>query len=189
MTENHYDESDAAAHVLTQAQQEHYSRIIDLNTECDRARFEYEKKKREASEARKNLDELSEELSKLISEGPDRQQKLPFDTPSESPGAWQDTPIGRVITVTDKQREKLDAANVKTVGDFENLRAGKLKDYPAGLSSLRGVGEKTIDKWEDEIVEWLAENSREPEQEEDAPADDGGDDDHQYPEDPNMDGE
>lgn len=70
-------------------------------------------------------------------------------------------PISDVLELTDKQFEKLEDAGVRTVGQFEHLRSGQKPDYPDGLRSLKGVGEKTVDAWEDQMVEWLSDNARE----------------------------
>ena len=41
---------------------------------------------------------------------------------------------------------------------FEDLRAGKITTHPNGLRDVKGVGEKFITKWEEEILTWLKEN-------------------------------
>lgn len=69
--------------------------------------------------------------------------------------------IGSVLELTDKQAEKLEEAGINTVGQFEHLRTGQMDGYPDGLRSLKGVGQKTVDAWEDQMVEWLSVHSRE----------------------------
>jgi hypothetical protein len=89
---------------------------------------------------------------------------LPFpddDVPAEE---WKDVPISDAIKLTDKQFEKLEEVGVRTVGQFETLRSGQLDGYPDGLTSLKGVGKNTVDKWEDQMVEWLSANAREPQE-------------------------
>ncbi len=100
------------------------------------------------------------------------QQKLQFDKPSpvEASAAanaeaedtsWRDVPITEVLTLTEKKRELLESCGVKSLGQFENLRAGQLQDYPRGLLSVKGVGEKLITEWENAVGEfwkkWRAE--------------------------------
>lgn len=153
--------------VLPELMRAHYDEICRMNGERTRAEIEYGRLKKETHDAKKYLDEVSDELSDLIAAGPTKpspQKTLPFD--DAEPADWKSTPIGKVISLTDKQAEKLDSIGIHTVGDFEDLRAGKLKEYSAGLTDVKGVGEKTIDKWEDEVLEWLAVNARQPEQDE-----------------------
>lgn len=54
------------------------------------------------------------------------------------------------------------------MGQLEDLRAGKFPTYPDGLRSINGFGDKAIDLIEDQIVDWLASNSRAVETEDDA---------------------
>lgn len=76
---------------------------------------------------------------------------------SDEDGDWRSVPIGEAISLTEKQVETLSEAGVVTVEDFENLRAGSHKDYPGGLRDLPRIGDATVDKWETEIVGWMAE--------------------------------
>ena len=86
-------------------------------------------------------------------------------TEEPKPEAWEDVPISEVIELTPKQIEKLEAAGVKTMGQFEHLRSGQMDGYPDGLKSVKGVGQKTVDEWEEQALKWLFVNNREPEKE------------------------
>lgn len=145
---------------LTAAEREHYERIKDLNTEVHEATYKHDLAKSKAKMAKEHLESLQAELSSLISEGPrkpDPQKELPFSEPE----AWESTPITEVLQLTGKQQEKLEEAGVKTIGEFERIRGCQNPDYPNGLSSIKGFGEKTIDAMENDVVEWLAKNARE----------------------------
>ncbi len=159
---------------LSELEREHYEAIKDANGRVSSAQWDYDVAKGKAKEAKERLELVSLELSNLITEGPrrpDPQKKLPFDlaspeaTPEDEPGdpsvEWQKTPITGILTLTDKQRDKLEEAGIWTIGQFEHVRGGRHADYPEGLRSIKGVGEKTVDKWEDEVIEWLAKNARE----------------------------
>jgi hypothetical protein len=65
------------------------------------------------------------------------------------------------LKLTAKQREKLEEIGIKTVGQFEFLRAGNDPVYPDGLRSVKGFGAATVDAFENDIVNWLAANARE----------------------------
>jgi len=65
--------------------------------------------------------------------------------------------------------EKLEEIGIKTVGQFEFLRAGNDPCYPDGLRSVKGFGAATVDAFENDIVNWLAANAREKEPKGDEP--------------------
>ncbi len=138
-----------------------------------RAEEEAERAAKDAKAAKKAWEVKVEILRSLVRNGPSKQPSLPgmdaptedpfaepapegeedLDTPAEDYSEWQALPITDAIKLTEKQREKLEAAGVKTIKDFEFLRSGQNPAYPDGLLSLDRVGEATIDKWEEEIVE------------------------------------
>ena len=147
---------------LSELKRKHYDAIRGLNEKCVDAGIEYEDKKADAAAAKRRHEWLQAQLNQLIAQGANPQKELAF--PEEQPvdaEAWKDVPISDVIELTDKQFEKLEAAGVRTVGQFEQLRSGQVDGYPDGLRSIKGVGQKTVDAWEDQIVEWLAANARE----------------------------
>ena len=200
------DSSDRERQILD-AKLDHYRRINELNDEVIRAANAYEAKKGSAKAAKSHLEELQADLSALICRGPeipDPQKKLPFPdeeggTVADSESAdsaggadgsseeadtdWQLTKLIGVLTLTPKQAERLEDAGIWTVGQFEHVRSGRNRDFPDGLRSIKGVGEKTVDKWENDIVEWLAKNAREQEpgdateEDREEDGDDGGDGD------------
>jgi len=150
--------------VLSDLQRKHYDAIHELNEEVMAAVYRYEDKKADASNAKRVYEKLQASLNHLINEGPNPQRGLPFPDESIPAEAWKDVPISDAIELTDKQFEKLEAAGVRTVGQFEDLRSGQKDGFPDGLRSLKGVGEKTVDQWEEQIVNWLTVNAREPEE-------------------------
>ena len=158
-------ESDADAGELSEHRQRHYAEICDLNRKCLAAGHDYEDAKLEASNAKKYYEQLQSRLNSLIAQGPNPQKELQFPEEQSSADSWKDVPISDAIELTDKQFEKLEAAGVRTVGQFEHLRSGQMDGYPDGLRSVKGIGEKTVDAWEDQIVNWLAFNAREQESE------------------------
>ncbi len=151
-------EEDSTA--LNEFEREHYELIKSLNVDVSEASNKYDSAKSKAKAAKEILEDLQARLSWSISEGPkkpDPQQTLPF-----ADEEWRQVDIQTVLqSITDKQREKLEAAGIKTVGEFEHVRSCQHPDYPNGLASIKGVGEKSIDKWESDVVEWLAINARE----------------------------
>jgi hypothetical protein len=164
---------------LTVAEREHYLNIISLNYEVARQQAIYDRVKAELKYEKEYLEKLHCELSSLISTGPqkpDPQKVLPFaelDATAEpspaaavDPDAWKSVPIEDVLILTKKQLETLHSHGIKSVGMFENVRAGLDPDYLRGLRSIKGFGEKTIDAMENDIVNWLAANAREAEPEE-----------------------
>lgn len=153
--------SDADDGGLSEIKARHYEQIVQLNIECCEAGFDYENKKAIAAAAKKQHELLQSRLNRLIADGANPQRELPFESEEDSAEDWKDVPISDVLELTDKQFEKLEDAGVRTVGQFEHLRSGQKPDYPDGLRSLKGVGEKTVDAWEDQMVEWLSDNARE----------------------------
>lgn len=135
---------------LTELEHKHYQQIRDAEATCDRLEDRYETDKAAAGASKKRWEEAVANLRSLIRRGPNPQQDLPF------PNDWRTTPIGEAIELTEKQAELLESAGVQTIEDFENLRAGKNKDYPGGLTDLPRVGQATVDKWEEQIVEWMS---------------------------------
>lgn len=148
------------------------AQVRDLERKCEVMEAEYEVAKAQASVLKKRLDEAVALLRSTIRRGPDTQQELQF----ESEG-WGNTPIEEALTLTGKQLEILREAGVESVDDFEALRAGRMKDYPRGLLDLPRVGQATVDKWEDEILDWIGKKEQEAATAGDNQADDdeGGD--------------
>ena len=166
LTTNETDEPDGKE--LSEFEREHYEQIKQLEVEALESEGIYLDAKSEAKATKEVWERQVDRLRSLIRSGPDTQKTLPFgDDVEPSADAWKETPIADVIELTAKQVEKLTAAGVENAGQFEELRSGLQKDYPDGLLSLNGVGAATIDKWEEQVIEWLYQNVRE-----DEPADD-----------------
>jgi len=45
------------------------------------------------------------------------------------------------------------------VQDFEDVRAGNVPDVQ-GITDVPGVGQATADKWEDQILDWIAKQAK-----------------------------
>jgi hypothetical protein len=138
---------------MPELEKEHYESIKKLSLLVGEAASEHDMKKIDAKAAKEHLEGLQMRLYCLINEGhrkPDPQKELPFIE-------WQQVPIEQAITitVTEKQLEKLHEGGIKTVIDFENERGGNR------FSGIKGIGEKAVEKWETEILEWMAVNARE----------------------------
>jgi len=152
---------------MSQLELEHYHEIIRLNKEVKLKQYKYDAAKAEAKFCKEDLDCAAMELSTLIADGPqkpDPQKELPFAaTESGDKPNWELTPITDALKMTAKQREKLEEIGIKTVGQFEFLRAGSDPIYPDGLRSVKGFGAATVDAFENDIVNWLHANAGEPE--------------------------
>jgi hypothetical protein len=156
------DESDT---LMSELEREHYDEILRLNRDVKLKQMKYDIAKGEAKARKEDLECASLELSNLIADGPrkpDPQKELPFSEPQD----WETAPITEALKLTAKQREKLEEIGIKTVGQFEFLRAGRDPVYPDGLQSVKGFGAATVDAFENDIVEWLAANAREVESDE-----------------------
>ena len=151
--------------VMDELKREHYEEILRLNRDVKLAQMRYDIAKGDAKAKKEELECLSLELSNLIADGPqkpDPQKELPFAaTESGDKPNWELTPITEALKLTAKQREKLEEIGIKTVGQFEFLRAGRDPIYPDGLRSIKGFGAATVDAFENDIVNWLYANRRE----------------------------
>ncbi|HQZ66720.1 MAG TPA: hypothetical protein PLY87_16625 [Planctomycetaceae bacterium] len=156
---------------FSEAEREHYEAIKTANLEVSIAQAAYDRANSIAKSAKKELELASLELSTLISDGPqiptppDPQQQLPFTDENPDPDAWKSVLIGDVLKLTAAQSEKLESAGITTIGRLEFVRGGGDPDYPRGLRSIKGIGERTVDAIENDIVNWLAANAREPDSE------------------------
>jgi hypothetical protein len=122
---------------------------------------------------------LNVELRRLIRVGPEgycSQPELPFEDGPKATGTekkpeppkatgpvggdcdkavyddWMKLPIEKVLKLTKAQLEKLHEHKIKTVAHFEQVRGREDREYPKGLRSIKGVGEQTVDKWENDVV-------------------------------------
>jgi len=161
---------------MSQLELEHYHEIIRLNKEVKLKQYKYDAAKAEAKFCKEDLDCAAMELSTLIADGPqkpDPQKELPFSGDESGDFRnWDLVPITEALKLTAKQREKLEEIGIKTVGQFEFLRAGNDPCYPDGLRSVRGFGAATVDAFENDIVNWLAANAREKDAQEGGDSDD-----------------
>lgn len=161
------NDSSADAGEMTSIEREHYDEIVELNKQVAIAERDYLYSKSQTKAAKEELESLQSRLTYVISRGPEvpnPQQSLPF--PEDAPAdAWRDEPITDAIKITPKQFERLEDAGARTMGQLEDLRAGKFPTHPDGLRSIKGFGDKAIDTIEDQILEWWDKNknAREPE--------------------------
>ena len=150
---------------MPEAEKQFLEEIIKLNVLVGEAAYEHDLAKHHAKSAKEHLDSLQMRLHAFINDGPkkpDPQKELAFIE-------WQQVPIEQAITVTEKQLEKLHEGGIKTVIEFETERAGNR------FASIKGIGEKVIEKCETEILEWIGVNAREPEGADDAVSNDAND--------------
>lgn len=154
---------------LCDLEREHYDQIRSLEGEAYTAEEEFDVANSEAKVAKKIWEGKVERLRQLIRFGPDPQRSLPFGDDENPAEAWRIVAIDTVIEATDKQLEKLQESGILTVEHFENLRAGE------GLTSLTGIGQATAEKWEEQMLDWMAVNAREGELDEDFEAGTGDD--------------
>lgn len=137
---------------------QHLEEIEELETLASEAEEEFDIASAHAKALKKRWEGKVEVLRSVIRRGVNPQQQLPFGDDEEDPGeAWKIVAIDEVLELTDKQAETLNEAGVLTIEHFENLRAGD------GLASLTGIGQTTADKWEGQMLDWLAQNAREAE--------------------------
>jgi hypothetical protein len=143
---------------LSKLEREWLEEIKQLEKDCEVSERVMRAAAEEAKDCKKDWEANVERLRRCIREGCGKQPLLPgMETSSQvcESEAWNSTPIDEVLTLTEKQAEKLAEAGVKTAGEFEFLRSGQKPDYPDGLRSIKGVGESTAEKWTDEMLEWI----------------------------------
>lgn len=139
---------------FTELEREWIDEIKRLNDACTAAASAMVASKECAKSATEEYNGAVSLLRSTIRRGANKQPELPgFDAAGEN---WRAVPVGEALAASSRQFEKLDDCGVTTVGEFEDLRAGKNKDYPRGLLDVPGVGQATINKWEDQVLEWFA---------------------------------
>jgi hypothetical protein len=158
------EEAEQQTPALSERESKHYQEIRSLEATCDRLEGDYETAKAAASAAKSMWQEAVARLRESIRRGPDPQMALPMGDD------FMSTDITEVLKLTPKQAEALADCGIHTVEDFENVRAGNVPDVQ-GITDVPGVGQATADKWEDEVLDWLADK-----REQQADADD---DDHE----------
>jgi hypothetical protein len=108
--------------------------------------------------AKKKYETAVEDLRELIRRDP-LQRTLPFPEPADQavategetdPDFWKTTPVEN-LDLPDTLTDKLRAADIETVGQLEDLRAGE------GLRSLEGIGETKAQLIEDALLAFLSE--------------------------------
>lgn len=146
----------AEAKPLSQLEREFLESIQTAEEACDEAETEMVKASMLAREAKKTWEGLVAKLRNMIRRGPDPQQKLPGLDDEVSSTEYLEELLEVVLDLTKKQFEALDEAGIYTVGDFEDCRAKKIPHLPDGLRSIKGVGEATAERWENDVLAWIA---------------------------------
>jgi hypothetical protein len=132
---------------LADRERKHYQEIQQLGKECELLESDFKDKKATASAAKSAWESAVSVLQATIRRGPDPQLELPLRVD------WLATPVGEAIELTEKQAEKLAELGIRTVGQLDEIRVG------AGLETLPGIGRAIADKWEDQLLDWIAANA------------------------------
>ncbi len=141
--------------------------IIKTQKEADEKAMVRDAADADAKAAKKAHEAVVSRLQGLIRRGPSTQLELDLkDQPpladSLREAQWKDklekTLLKDAVRLTPSHIEKFEAAGVKSVMDFENLRAGKNKDYPKGLRSIKGFGDAAITTLEEMMLDWYKAN-------------------------------
>ena len=164
---------------FSQLEREHQEKIARMEFECSRLEAEYTDLKAECVICKKELEGTVVALRRCIRRGPSAQPQLNFDEPntdapkevapstaaSESAvteetsvdESWREIKLEDAIEIKASVLQKLHDVDVYTVGQFEDLRAGKKKDHYRGLIDVKGIGESSVDLLEDLILHWWKE--------------------------------
>lgn len=129
----------------------------ELAQKSARLNAEWEEAKAHAAALKSERDATRAEAERHALED-DSQLELPLG--DDKPEPWRDTPIGEAVKLTDKQIEKLAEADITTVGDLEDVRAGKNRDYQE-LTDIPGVGKALAEKLEEAVMDFVAQASME----------------------------
>lgn len=139
-----------AVATMSERESKHYREIRSLESTCDRLEGEYEAAKAAASAAKSLWSEAVSRLRESIRRGPDPQLGLPLADDFRSAEIWF------ALTLTKRQAEMLEEAGIVTVQDYENVRWRKDKRFPNGLADVPGIGQALIEKWEEELLDYIA---------------------------------
>lgn len=139
-----------AGQTMSERESKHYQEIRSLETTCDRLEGEYEAAKSGAAAAKSLWTEAVSRLRECIRRGPDPQMGLPLADD------FMAAEIGFALTLTKRQADLLADAGIETVQDYENVRWRKDKRFPNGLADVPGIGHALIEKWEEELLDYIA---------------------------------
>ncbi len=133
--------------------------LNELEDACKAAEDNWIAAKKEAGELKKIFEAAvlrlrgavrqSKEGEPLFSQPTESDSAVKSSDPPPPSDAWRKAGID-VLGLTAKQQDKLVKNEIYTIGDLEDLRAGK------GLRSIDGIGQATVDKIEDALIEWLS---------------------------------
>lgn len=135
--------------------------LNELEDACKAAENDWQSAKKEASELKKVFEaavlrlrgavRASKAEEPLFAQPTEAESAIKDSDPPPPSNDWRKAGID-VLGLTAKQQEKLVAKEIYTIGDLEDLRGGK------GLRSINGIGQATVDKIEDALLEWLSAN-------------------------------
>ena len=139
-----------AVATMSERESKHYREIRSLESTCDRLEGEYEAAKASATAAKSLWTEAVSRLRESIRRGPDPQMALPLADDFRS------ATIDSALTLTKRQAEILEEAGIVTVQDYEHVRWRKERRFPNGLADIPGIGQALIEKWEEELLDYIA---------------------------------
>ena len=129
------------------------AQLAALEADCAAKEREHFTLKEQTSEAKKSYElavlKLRQAVARLTAGDPE-----PLFSQADGGGGgdkWRQCGIDR-LNLAASINAKLAEADVLTIGDLEDLRAGK------GLRSIAGIGQATVDKIENAVIDWLSEN-------------------------------
>ena len=127
------------------------AQLAALEADCAAKEREHFTLKEQTSEAKKSYElavlKLRQAVARLTTGDPE-----PLFAQADGDGdKWRQCGIDRLCLAA-SINAKLAEADVLTIGDLEDLRAGK------GLRSIAGIGQATVDKIENAVIDWLSEN-------------------------------
>lgn len=135
----------------------HNEIVRELEREATLAKAAWEDAKDESLAAKKSYDQKMNELRGMIAKGPSPQLSL-FGKPTtaaltneSSEPSWADTLVSD-MQFSEKMKEKLIEIGVKTLGQCETLRAGKVAGFPKGAADVGGWGPKKVTEFEDVVL-------------------------------------
>ena len=130
-----------------------WDRVHRLKRQVQKYENEWSIKKNDAAAAKKRWDKKLAELMRAIDEAHNGQDLL-FDEDGEPTAATNGHPAGKTplsaIGLTEKQVEKFAAAEIGTVEELE----ARMASDEWWHRKIKGVGESTIDKISDKLVEY-----------------------------------
>jgi hypothetical protein len=132
-------------------------KILEQEAKVRELEVSYKTCQEETKDARQELSAAIAFLRRLIRGEVEYQAELDFGDDGEpTQQSWDEllesTQIQDVVSLTKQQRKKLEDHGVRTLKQFEQLRAGDLPGYSGYLSDM--FNESIADKLEDGVLDW-----------------------------------